>query len=137
MIEIRDAVPSDLFRLPGGRMLTRAHGRGFAMQLGGQAFAVLADGQPVALTGFWPMEGWREAWLVADRRLTAKSVMPGAVAAMAARLAALYDPALPTVAAVALDNRGGRAIAGRLGFVDAGDHPMHAGAAMFVLAPPR
>jgi hypothetical protein len=46
----------------------------------------------------------------------------------------LFDQHLPTIAAVDRNNRGGRAIAARLGFLEAGDHPLYPGASMFVLA---
>lgn len=135
MLTIRDAVPSDLRAFAAGA-ISRQHGRAFSMQLGAQAWTLTRDGAPIAAAGFWPAEGYREAWFMVRPELRAKSVMPRAVAMIAERLAALYDPDLPTMAAVQADNRGGRAIAGRLGFIDAGEHPLYPGARMFVLTPP-
>lgn len=106
------------------------------MQLGGQAWTLTLDGSPIAAAGFWPEDGYREAWFMVTPQLRAKSVMPRAVPMIAAQLGELYDPDLPTMAVVMADNRGGRAIAARLGFIDAGDHPLRPGARMFVLTPP-
>lgn len=136
ILEIREALPSDL-RAFGRGAVSRQHGRAFAMQLGGQSWTLTLDGRPIAAAGFWPDDGLREAWFMVSPALRAKSVMPAAVRMIAARLGDLYDPAIPTMAVVRNDNRGGRAIAGRLGFIDAGPHPMHPGCSMFVLAPPR
>lgn len=134
-LAIRDAVPSDLRAFAGGA-LSRQHGRAFSLQLGAQAWTLTLDGTPIAAAGFWPGDGYREAWFMVRPELRAKSVMPAAVAMIARRLGELYDPDLPTVAAVKAQNRGGRAIATRLGFIDAGDHPLYPGARMFALTPP-
>lgn len=134
VLEIRDAVPSDLRAFATGA-ISRQHGRAFSMQLGWQAWTLTLNGAPIASAGFWPDDGFREAWFMVRPCLRAKSVMPRAVRMIAERLAALYDPAIPTVAVVMESNRGGVAIATRLGFIDAGPHPLLQEARMMVLAP--
>ncbi|RUV53834.1 MAG: GNAT family N-acetyltransferase [Mesorhizobium sp.] len=127
------ARPSDLVALAGGRPLTRQHGRAFSLQLDGEAWTMTLDGAPIGAAGFWPADGFREAWLMLSPAFRKKSVLPAALRMVADHLQTHFDPVLPTVAAVDLDNRGGRAIATRLGFIDVGDHPQYPGAAMFVL----
>ncbi|RWJ33195.1 GNAT family N-acetyltransferase [Mesorhizobium sp.] len=127
------ARPSDLVALAGGRPLTRQHGRAFSLQLDGEAWTLTLDGAPIGAAGFWPADGFREAWLMLSPAFRKKSVLPAALRMVADHLQTHFDPVLPTVAAVDLDNRGGRAIATRLGFIDVGDHPQYPGAAMFVL----
>lgn len=132
-LRIRVARPSDLVALAGGRPLTRQHGRAFSLQLDGEAWTMTLDGAPIGAAGFWPADGFREAWLMLSPAFRKKSVLPAALRMVADHLQTHFDPVLPTVAAVDLDNRGGRAIATRLGFIDVGDHPQYPGAAMFVL----
>jgi len=127
------ARPSDLVVLAGARPLTRQHGRAFFLQFGGEAWTMTLDGLPIGAAGFWPADGFREAWLMLSPAFRRKSVLPAAVRMVSAHLQTHFDAQVPTVAAVDLENRGGRAIASRLGFIDAGDHPLYPGAAMFVL----
>ncbi|TIM53093.1 GNAT family N-acetyltransferase [Mesorhizobium sp.] len=127
------ARPSDLVALAGGRPLTRQHGRVYSLQLAGEAWTMTLDDAPIGAAGFWPADGFREAWLMLSPAFRRKSVLPAALRLVADHLQTHFDPVLPTVAAVDLDNRGGRAIATRLGFIDVGDHPQYPGAAMFVL----
>ncbi|RWE91355.1 GNAT family N-acetyltransferase [Mesorhizobium sp.] len=132
-LRIRVARLSDLVALAGGRPLTRQHGRVYSLQLDGEAWTMTLDDAPIGAAGFWPADGFREAWLMLSPAFRRKSVLPAALRLVADHLQTHFDPDLPTVAAVDLDNRGGRAIATRLGFIDAGDHPQYPGAAMFVL----
>jgi hypothetical protein len=130
---IRPALPSDLKDLAARALITRNHGRAFSLQLAGEAWTLVSGETPIAAAGFWPGDGFREAWLMVTPALRVKSVLPAAVRAIGAELQRLYDPKVPTIAAVDQGNRGGQAIARRLGFVEAGEHPMYFGARMFVL----
>jgi RimJ/RimL family protein N-acetyltransferase len=132
-LRLRVARPSDLQALAARALMTRQHGRAFSLQLDGEAWTITLDDAPIAAAGFWPADGFRESWLMVAAALRRKSVMPAAVRIMAEHLQTHFDPDLPTVAAVDLHNRGGRAIVTRLGFIDVGDHPQYPGAAMFVL----
>lgn len=132
-LRLRLARPSDLQALASRALMTRQHGRGFSLQLDGEAWTMTLDGAPIGAAGFWPADGFREAWLMLSPAFRRKSVMPAAIRMVADHLQTHFDPDLPTVAAVDLDNRGGRAIATRLSFIDVGDHPQYPGAAMFVL----
>lgn len=125
-------MPSDL-RFFARRALTRAHGRAFATQLGGEAFTLTLAGAPIAAAGFWPMEGCREAWFMVTPALRRKSVLPAALRMIGDVLAAHYDPDVPIVAAVQRENRGGMAFAARLGFIDGGEHPAYPAARLMVL----
>lgn len=137
-LEIRAARPSDLARLAhqARRPLSRLHGYGFSLQLGGEAFVLELEGEPIAAAGFWPAEDYREAWFMVTPALCRKSVMPAAIALVAAELGRLWRADMPTIATVKAENRGGHAVARRLGFIDAGDHPEHPGSRLYVLTPP-
>lgn len=135
-LTIRPAVASDLAELKRGHLMTRFLARALHYQLGDRSWALTLEGRPIAAAGIWPGDGIAEAWFLATPALKGKSVLPIALPMIAAALQKLHRPSVPIIAAVAADNRGGRALASRLGFVDAGQHPdpSYPGCVMFVLS---